>query len=58
MVPGKLFLMDRSVRSPLKVAIIPIFRGIVCQVRIFRLKRAKMPFSATKLLLEMAFLPF
>jgi hypothetical protein len=40
------------------VATIPTFRGIVVQVRIFRLKRAKMPFSARKLLLEMAFLPF
>jgi hypothetical protein len=49
---------DQSVRSPLKVAIIPTFRGIVVQVRIFRLKRVKMPFSARKLLLEMAFLPF
>jgi hypothetical protein len=40
------------------VAIIPTFRGIVVQVRILRLKRAKMPFPAKKSLLEMAFLPF
>jgi hypothetical protein len=40
------------------VAIIPTFRGIVVQVLIFSLKRAKMPFSSMKLLLEMAFLPF
>jgi hypothetical protein len=37
---------DVSVRSPLKVVIIPTFRGIVVQVRIFRLKRAKKAFSA------------
>jgi hypothetical protein len=40
------------------VAIIPTFRGIVVQVRISRLEMAKMPFSASKLPLEMAFLPF
>jgi hypothetical protein len=39
-------IIDRSVRSPLKVAIIPTFRGIVAQVWIFKLKMAKMPFSA------------
>jgi len=50
--------MDMSLRSPLKPGINPTFRGIVVQVRIFRLKRAKMPFSARKLLLETAFLPF
>jgi hypothetical protein len=37
---------DQSVRSPLKPEINPTFRGIVVQVRIFVLKRAKMPFSA------------
>jgi hypothetical protein len=41
-VPG----VDKSVRSPLKPGINPTFRGIVVQVRIFGLKRAKMPFSA------------
>jgi hypothetical protein len=35
-----------SVRSPLKVAIICLFRGIDVQVRIFRLNRAKKAFSA------------
>jgi hypothetical protein len=50
--------VDTSLRSLLKVAIIRTFRGIVCQVRIFKLKRAKMPFSAIKLPLEMTFLPF
>jgi hypothetical protein len=49
---------DQSQRSPLKVAIIPTFRGIVVQVRIFGLKRAKIPFSAEISLLGMAFLPF
>jgi hypothetical protein len=49
---------DQSLRSPLKVAIIPTFRGIVAQVRIFRLKMAKKAFSAEIFLLEMAFLPF
>ena len=38
--------VDLSVRNPLKVAIIPTFRGIVVQVRIFGLKRAKKAFSA------------
>jgi hypothetical protein len=37
---------DPSLRSLLKVAIIPTFKGTVVQVRIFKLKRAKMPFSA------------
>jgi hypothetical protein len=37
---------DQSLRSPLEVAVIPIFRGIVFQVRIFILEMAKMPFSA------------
>jgi hypothetical protein len=50
--------MDKSVRRPLKVAIIPTFRGIVVQVRIYGLKRAKRAFSAGNPLLEMAFLPF
>jgi hypothetical protein len=40
------------------VAIIPTFRGIVCQIRIFGLEMAKKAFSARKLLLEMTFLPF
>jgi hypothetical protein len=40
------------------VAIIPTFRGIVVQVRIFGLKRAKKAFSAEICPLEMAFLPF
>jgi len=38
--------IDQSVRSPLKPGINPTFKGIVVQVRIFELKRAKMPFSA------------
>ncbi len=38
--------IDESLRSPLKVAIIPTFKGIVVQVRIFRLKRAFLPFLA------------
>ncbi len=37
---------DASVRSPLKPGKNPTFRGIVVQVWILRLKRAKMPFSA------------
>jgi hypothetical protein len=37
---------EQSLRSPLKVAIIPTFRGIVVQVRILRLKRAKKAFPA------------
>jgi hypothetical protein len=37
---------EQSVRSPLKVAIICLFRGIDVQVRIFRLNRAKKAFSA------------
>jgi len=49
---------EHSLRSPLKVVIIPTFRGIVVQVRIFVLKRAKKAFSARKLPLGMAFLPF
>jgi len=39
---------EQSVRSPLKPGINPTIRGIVVQVRIFGLKRAKMPFSARK----------
>jgi hypothetical protein len=38
--------LDQSLRSPLKVAIIPPFRGIDAQVRISRLKRPFLPFSA------------
>jgi hypothetical protein len=49
---------EQSLRSPLKVAIIPPFRGIVVQIRIFGLKRAKRAFSAEIYLLEMPFLPF
>jgi hypothetical protein len=49
---------EQSLRSPLKVAIVPTFKGIVVQVRIFELKRAKKAFSAIKLLLGTAFLPF
>jgi hypothetical protein len=49
---------EQSLRSLLKVAIIPTFRGIVCQIRIFGLEMAKKAFSARKLLLEMTFLPF
>jgi hypothetical protein len=37
---------DPSLRSLLKVAIICLFRGIVVQVRIFGLKRAKKASSA------------
>jgi hypothetical protein len=37
---------DQSLRSPLKPGINPTFRGIVVQVRIFVLKRAKKAFSA------------
>jgi hypothetical protein len=37
---------DESLRSPLKVSIIPTFRGIVVQVRIFRLEMPFLPFSA------------
>jgi hypothetical protein len=37
---------EMSLRSPLKVAIIPISRGIVVQVRIFGLKMPFLPFSA------------
>jgi hypothetical protein len=40
--PGR----EQSVRSPLKPGKNPTFRGIVVEVRIFGLKRAKMPFSA------------
>jgi hypothetical protein len=47
---------DQSLRSPLKVAIIPTFRGIVIQVRIFELKMAKKAFSAEIYLLGMPFL--
>jgi hypothetical protein len=36
---------DQSLRSPLKVAIIPTFRGIVAQVRIFGLEMPFLPFS-------------
>jgi hypothetical protein len=32
-------VVDQSLRSPLKVAIIPTFRGIVVQVRIFGLEK-------------------
>jgi hypothetical protein len=49
---------EQSLRSPLKVAIVPTFKGIVVQVRIFELKRAKKAFSAIKLLLGTAFLLF
>jgi hypothetical protein len=49
---------EQSLVSLLKPAIICPFRGIVTQVRIFDLKRAKMPFSARKFLLEIAFLSF
>jgi len=50
-VPQKIFgSMDRPLRSPLKVAIILIFRGIFVQVWIFVLKRAKKAFSAGKAL--------
>jgi hypothetical protein len=49
---------DQSLRSPLKVAIIPTFSGIVVQVWILVLKRAKKAFSAEISLLEMSFLPF
>jgi hypothetical protein len=38
----------------LKPGIYPTFRGIVAQVRILGLKRAKMPFSAKNILMEMA----
>jgi hypothetical protein len=37
---------EQSVRSPLKPLKNPTFRGIVVQVRIFVLKRAKKAFSA------------
>jgi hypothetical protein len=50
--------LDKSLRSPLKVAIIPTFRSIVVQVRIFGLEMAKRAFPAEIFLLEMAFLPF
>jgi hypothetical protein len=40
--PGR----EQSVRSPLKVPIIPTFRGIVSQVRIFVLEMPFLPFSA------------
>jgi hypothetical protein len=48
---------EQSIRSLLKVAIIPTFRGIVVQVRILRLKRAKKAFSAEIYLPGIAFLP-
>jgi hypothetical protein len=41
--------LDRSLRSPLKVAIIPTFRGIVVQLRILGLERVKKAFSAKSL---------
>jgi hypothetical protein len=37
---------EQSLRSPLKVATIPTFRGIVAQVRLLVLKRAKKAFPA------------
>ena len=49
---------DKSLRSPLKVAIIPYFRGIVVQVRIFGLEMPLLPFSYEICLLERAFLLF
>jgi hypothetical protein len=49
---------EQSLRSPLKVAIMPTFRVIVVQVLILWLKRAKKAFPTRKLLLEMPFLPF
>jgi hypothetical protein len=50
--------LDHSLRSPLKVVIIPTSRGIVVQVRIFALETPYLPFPAAIFLLEMAFLPF
>jgi hypothetical protein len=50
--------IEQSLRSLLKVAIIPTFRSIVVHLRFFRLKRAKKAFLAGIYLLEMAFLPF
>jgi hypothetical protein len=44
--------MNQSLRSPLKPGINPTFRGIVLQVLIFRLKRAKKAFSAEIFLWE------
>jgi hypothetical protein len=52
-VPGTIM----EVSGPLKVATIPTFRGIVVQVRIFRLKMAKKAFSAKTSFLETVFLP-
>jgi hypothetical protein len=44
--PGKYSAVDKSLRSLLKVAIIPTFGGIVVQVRILKLEMPFLPFSA------------